>query len=450
MKKWLEGKLNSVKFKILFTFWLVLLVIFIAIGWFLDSLIINTKSQYLQQHIQTQSNVFRNCLYSAATPSAEKLPVCGKALQPVSSQTNFYLFNPDHSLAWQLTQYSSDVTYSKQLVTKLLAQGSASRVMLRIEDSFVTSFELNNQKILVLSTPLAGFDADVILSRWYLCVALLLNIILLMAVLVWVVNRALKPLDKMVLDLEKIATGEAERLKDGYASEFVMMRDSVNNLLNAEQKQRERYRNTLADLAHSLKTPLAVIQGASNEQLDYEGYLKVASEQIRRMDQIIQYQLTRAVKSIGDGTKTQAVKLVPIIERILSALSKVYRDKEVRVLQNLENSIELLADERDLMEMLGNMLENAFKYCRSEVAVSAYSEADNVFIVIEDDGDGVSEHLRHTILERGARADTSATPGQGIGLSVSVDILSSYNCRLEVEDSFSLGGAKFSITFPTA
>ena len=223
---------------------------------------------------------------------------------------------------------------------------------------------------------------------------------------------------------------------------------SLNNLLNAERMQRERYRNTLADLAHSLKTPLAVIQGASTEGLDSEAYKSIVGEQIRRMDQIIQYQLTRAVKSIGDGAKANAVEVTPIVERILSALGKVYREKEVRVVLNLEPKIAINADERDLMEMLGNMMENAFKYCRSEVAVSLYSDENNVYIDLEDDGAGVSENMRNTILERGERADTSAAPGQGIGLSVSVDILSSYNCRLEVEDSFSLGGAKFSVTFP--
>ena len=448
MKKWLEGKFKSVKFRILFTFWLILLVVFFGIGWFLDGLMIATKTHHMEQHFYTQSNVFRSCLNSEITSEEGKLNVCSNALKQGSTTTNLYLFHLDNSLAWKIKQYPSDIVYSRALVSQLSAQALSARVVLRMKDSFVTSFALNNQKILILSTPLKAFDADVLRSRGYLGAALLLNVLLLMTFLAWVINRALKPLDKMVFDLEKIGSGEAERLKDGDASEFVVMRDSVNNLLSAEQKQRERYRNTLADLAHSLKTPLAVIQGAANEQLDYESYLKVASEQIRRMDQIIQYQLTRAVKSINDGTKTQSVKLVPIIERILSALAKVYREKEVRVILSLEHSIELNADERDLMEMLGNMLENAFKYSRSEVAVSAYSDSDNVFIVIEDDGGGVSENLRHTILERGERADTSSAPGQGIGLSVSVDILSSYNCRLEVEDSFSLGGAKFSITFP--
>jgi len=448
MHAWLKGKYESVQFRILFTFWLVLMAVCISIGAFLDTLLINAKIHHLEQHFHTQNSIFRSCQDEKHSSQAEKNSHCSHIYQQLARDSNYLLFDADDSLIWEMKQYPSQLDYVALLSSASVDPSIKESLVIRLSDSFVTTAVLNDQKVLIISTKLEDFDAQIALNRAYLAVIILVTIILLVSGLAWVLRRGLKPLNKMVSDLEEIAVGNAERLNDEYASEFVAMRDSVNNLLNAERMQRERYRNTLADLAHSLKTPLAVMQGAASEQLDYVSYLKVASEQIRRMDQIIQYQLTRAVKSIGDGAKAQPVRLVPIIERILSALAKVYREKEVRVILHLEQGIELGADERDLMEMLGNMLENAYKYCRSEVAVSAYSDSDNVFIVLEDDGAGVSENLRHTILERGERADTSAAPGQGIGLSVSVDILSSYNCRLEVEDSFSLGGAKFSITFP--
>ena len=448
MRKWLERKYKSIKVRILFSFWLILLVVFTGIGWVLDGWLIQSKTQHVNQHFYTQSNVFRSCLNSPYGTDTEKLSGCSHYLKQITDKSNLYVFDANYSLLWQLRQYLSTVDYTKQRLLMLSEKKQTDQKIIRIEDSFVTMVALKDRKVLVLSISLHDFDAQVAVGRRNLILALLLNMLILMAFLSWVLHRGLIPLSKMVFDLEQIAKGNADRLKNEYASEFSAMRDSVNNLLNTERMQRERYRNTLADLAHSLKTPLAVMQGAASEQLDYQDYLSVASEQIRRMDQIIQYQLTRAVKSIGDGAKKKTVKLVPIIERILFALGKVYREKVVRVILNLELGIELNADERDLMEMLGNMLENAFKYSRSEVAVSAYTDSDNVFIVMEDDGVGISENMRHTILERGERADTSATPGQGIGLSVSVDILSAYNCRLEVEDSFSLGGAKFSITFP--
>jgi len=448
MRSWLKGKYKSVQCRILFTFWLVLMVVLLGIGVFLDNFLTSTQTRFIEQHFQNQSNIFRSCQGGQRLAPTTKLSHCSHIFNQISRDSNYLLFNAQGVLIWELRQYPSQLDYAKALPEKPLGFALEHKAFVRLDGSFIANVALKNQEVLVMSTAFEDFDAKVFLSRVYLASFIVSILLILVSGLAWILRRGLKPLDKMVSDLEDIATGNADRLNGEYAAEFVAMRDSVNNLLNVERMQRERYRNTLADLAHSLKTPLAVIQGAASEKLDYDSYLKVASEQIRRMDQIIQYQLTRAVKSIGDGAKAQPVKLVPIIERILSALGKVYREKEVRVILNLEPNIELSADERDLMEMLGNMLENAYKYCRSEIAASAYSDNDNVFIVLEDDGAGVSENLRHTILERGERADTSAAPGQGIGLSVSVDILSSYNCRLEVEDSFSLGGAKFSITFP--
>ncbi|BBB28208.1 ATP-binding protein [Neptunomonas japonica] len=257
----------------------------------------------------------------------------------------------------------------------------------------------------------------------------------------------LKPLSALVDDLHNIERGYSTRLEGYYPEEVQGVTDSLNHLLHSERNQRERYRNTLGDLAHSLKTPLAVIRGAGNEQLLYEGYRNVVDEQVRRMDQIVQYQLARAVRSQAN-TIAHATPLAPIIKRISTALSKVYREKNVDVSLLLDETALFGADERDMMELLGNMLENAFKYGHSAVRISLIKEPEWVQLNIEDDGPGVSPDMRHVILQRGARVDTSAAPGQGIGLTVAVDILSSYDGQLEVGES-SLGGARFKVILPT-
>ncbi|SFF84300.1 ATP-binding protein [Neptunomonas qingdaonensis] len=256
----------------------------------------------------------------------------------------------------------------------------------------------------------------------------------------------LKPLSGLVEDLHNIERGYSTRLAGYYPEEVQGVTDSLNHLLHSERNQRERYRNTLGDLAHSLKTPLAVIRGAGNEQMLYDGYRHVVEDQVRRMDQIVQYQLARAVRSQTNSI-AQATPLAPIIKRITSALGKVYREKNVDISLQLDETALFGADERDMMELLGNMLENAFKYSHSAVRVSLTKEADWVQLDIEDDGPGVSREMRHVILQRGARVDTSAAPGQGIGLTVAVDILSSYDGQLEVSES-SLGGARFKIILP--
>lgn len=277
----------------------------------------------------------------------------------------------------------------------------------------------------------------------------LLAVTLLALMLQTLITRwSLKPLSVLVDDLHNIERGDSSRLAGFYPAEVQGVTDSLNHLLHSERNQRERYRNTLGDLAHSLKTPLAVIRGAGNEQMLYDAYRSVVEDQVRRMDQIVQYQLARAVRS-QTHTSAHAIPLAPIIKRIISALDKVYREKSVHVNLLLDETVLFGADERDMMELLGNMLENAFKYSHSAVQVSLMRETDWVQIDIEDDGPGVSWNMRHVILQRGARLDTSAAPGQGIGLTVAVDILSSYDGQLEVSES-SLGGARFKIILPTS
>jgi len=259
------------------------------------------------------------------------------------------------------------------------------------------------------------------------------------------IRWGLKPLNRLAGDLKRIEQGQSDVLTGEYPTEVQAVTDNLNLLITNERLQRERYRNTLGDLAHSLKTPLAVIRGARQERLSFDDYQTLVTDQTVRMEQIVQYQLSRAVKSQG-RTLAKKTPVAPIIERMVTALNKVYRDKEIEVTLSLDGDYQLPADERDLMELLGNILENAFKYGRRQVAVGFSNGGGMLQIDISDDGDGISPALRQTILKRGERADTSS-PGQGIGLSVAVDILSSYDGELEISEA-ALGGALFSVRMP--
>lgn len=275
----------------------------------------------------------------------------------------------------------------------------------------------------------------------WLSAAIFLFLLIETALIRW----GLKPLTRLAGDLKRIELGQSDKLTGEYPTEVQAVTDNLNLLIVNERLQRERYRNTLGDLAHSLKTPLAVIQGAKQEKLNFDGYQTLVTDQASRMEQIVQYQLSRAVKSQG-RTLAKKTPVAPLIERMVAALSKVYRDKNIEVKLQLAGDYRLPADERDLMELLGNILENAFKYGHQEIAVGFSNSAGMLQIDIADDGDGIAPELRKTILKRGERVDTSA-PGQGIGLSVAVDILSSYDGELVIGES-PLGGALFSIRMP--
>lgn len=261
-----------------------------------------------------------------------------------------------------------------------------------------------------------------------------------------IMRWGLKPLDSLAEDLSSIEQGQADKLKGTYPLEVQAVTDNLNRLIESERRQRERYRNTLGDLAHSLKTPLAVMQGAASEQMSAERYRQLVSEQTARMNQIVQYQLSRAVKSPG-APLAAPVAVEPVVRRILLALGKVYADKAVEVHTELDPDLSFAGDEHDLIELLGNVLENAFKYGRRQVRVKGWAENAMLWIEVADDGPGVNREMRQVILERGARLDSSA-PGQGIGLSVAVDILSSYSGALEIRDSADLPGAAFLLQLP--
>ncbi|MGH1460796.1 MAG: ATP-binding protein [Neptuniibacter sp.] len=274
-----------------------------------------------------------------------------------------------------------------------------------------------------------------------------MSIIFLVALLAQtlILRWGLIPLRKLAKDLKSIEAGTSEQLTGNYPDEVLPVTQNLNVLIDSERQQQKRYRNTLGDLAHSLKTPLAVMRGAGSESHKIDDYKELVDEQVERMDQIVQYQLSRAVKS-QNKPLGKAVSIKPIIERMLLALQKVYRSKAFETQVTLADNLAFPGDERDLMELLGNVLENAFKYGNSKISVSADIENNLLQIEIADDGPGVPVELRQVILKRGARLDTSIH-GQGIGLSVVTDIISSYQGEIEISES-PYGGSCFVIKIP--
>ncbi len=274
----------------------------------------------------------------------------------------------------------------------------------------------------------------------WLIAVYLLAILLQFVILRW----GLKPLQSLADDLSSIEKGDAEKLAGVYPQEVQRVTLNLNRLIETERKQRERYRNTLGDLAHSLKTPLAVIKGAATESHTLSSYRRLVDEQSDRMTQIVQYQLSRAVKSKGKAL-AQPVSLLLAVDRIVNALNRVYASKGIEIEREGLNQF-FAGDERDLMEMLGNLIENAFKYCEQAVRITANADEEWLEIVIENDGRAISNEEHSVVLERGARLDTSK-PGQGIGLAVVTDIVSSYDGGVEIGIS-ELGGAEIRLRLP--
>ncbi len=202
----------------------------------------------------------------------------------------------------------------------------------------------------------------------------------------------------------------------------------------------------MGDLAHSLKTPLTVLQGAA-EGDDATALTASVNEQVGRMNDIVQYQLKRAAASGRQGL-AQITPVAAVVNRLLRTLDKVYQEKQINCISEVAGEIVFSGDEGDLMELLGNLLENAFKYGRSKVVVRAKvnQSASELQISIDDDGPGITESEWQNVLKRGRRAD-ERQPGQGIGLSVSDQIIRLYGGELRILSS-ELGGNRIFLWLP--
>ena len=164
------------------------------------------------------------------------------------------------------------------------------------------------------------------------------------------------------------------------------------------------------------------------------------------MNQVVTYQLQRAVSSQQKGTFLRT-RVEPIAQRLFATLQKVYAAKNMEQELDLTPNSVVAGDEQDVMELVGNLLENAFKYGRHQVRMRSSIAGNQLRIDIEDDGPGVPANDRERILERGQRLDTSI-PGQGIGLSVAAEIIRSYDGDIRIQAS-ELGGACFTVLLPT-
>jgi two-component system sensor histidine kinase PhoQ len=240
----------------------------------------------------------------------------------------------------------------------------------------------------------------------------------MLIVLTIVLRYALKPLRRLVQEVGEVETGRRQVVTERLPSELTGLARNLNFLIDSERRRSVRYRNTLDDLAHSLKTPLASIRALLTDRgVDHETLSRALDHEVSRMDQRIGYQLRRARATGGTGLGQAPVALGPIVEDIVGTLDKVYRDKQVSCELDIEPGARYQGDPGDLNEILGNLIDNAYKYCRTRVLVEVASSVERVEVVVHDDGPGLPEHAEEAVIERGARADESI-PGEGIGLAV--------------------------------
>ncbi|MEM6545470.1 MAG: ATP-binding protein [Pseudomonadota bacterium] len=267
-----------------------------------------------------------------------------------------------------------------------------------------------------------------------------LAVVLLAQLLIF--RWGLQPLRRLSERISAIEDGVEADLAGSWPREVRPLVDNLEALLDGEQRRRERMRNTLADLAHSLKTPIAVLRST---QPSDQGFSSIQREQLGRMEEVVGWHLQRAVG--GSHRLLERIDVLPILQRLRATLLKVYSDKELEIELELDGQLKFRGDERDLMEMLGNILDNGCKYGNKLVRVSAEANQleKSLLIRIDDDGEGISPELRDNLMQRGVRADTRGE-GQGLGLALVRDLVEAQGGELSLSVS-PFGGARVELSF---
>lgn len=429
----------SLSRRILLSATLVLLIFIVGIALALD------RAFYDSARLGVQDRLFAKALMlmgDAEVDESGKLDVPTNLLDAefghVNSDTYAFIVDNANTIAWRSTSSLNEqipATSSFEKGKKEFAQ-----ILIDNKPHFIYNYSIvwetqsgDYPLTFTVITNTALFEAQIERYREDLWGWLAVMTVLLLATQMGVLRWGLQPMRKVSTELAAIESGQQENLKGNYPSELKLLTDSINSLINHEHKQQKRYRNGLADLAHSLKTPLAVLQGAVNSNDDEQSKHKMIQEQIQRIDNIIQYQLRRAATA-SSSPSLSLINLRPTVDRIVNTVEKAYRDKHPAITIEIDDTISLRIDEGDLMELLGNLVDNAFKWCRHHIDLSARCEHDQVIFQIKDDGPGIQPHEIARISQRGVRADQS-TPGHGIGLAVVRDIIQVYGGEFSIENN---------------
>lgn len=294
---------------------------------------------------------------------------------------------------------------------------------------------------------LAGLDADRAETRRSLILAFALVAAMGLAATLFQTAVIVQPLDRLRKDvLHRWEQDETLNPAD-YPGEVAPLVDDINTLLQRNRDIVARSRRQAADLAHALKTPSAILRNELS-QLAEDGHdSRKAHEALDRLDAQLARSLARIrLSNTGEAGFTRT-DLSATVTRFARVFGKLAERDDKRVDLDCDPGLHVRVDPQDLEEVLGNLLDNAVKWCRKGVLLSVRRVPEGIALLIEDDGPGIPAEDREAALLSGRRLDTSK-PGTGLGLSIVADLVGVYGGRLDLDQGETLGGLLVRVTLP--
>lgn len=277
----------------------------------------------------------------------------------------------------------------------------------------------------------------------------LLGLLALLALQRWIVLNTLNPLQQIKESLARVASGELQQINANGPAEVMPLVNEFNRILKSASQKTKRSRLSIGNLAHALKTRLAHLQ------LLFDNESRIGVSQLRQSMKVcaeeIHHDVERELKRarlMGDVYTSQQTDLEVEVPKLVETLQKIYSEKQVAFAWQHDAQTKLIIDREDMLELLGNVLDNAFKWCRGQVQLSI-SVQSGIQIVVEDDGPGSHAPALETLLQRGMRMDESK-PGSGLGLAIVQDIVQHYHGNISLDHSARLGGLRVQLSLMPA
>src|SRR5579871_6444515 len=261
-------------------------------------------------------------------------------------------------------------------------------------------------------------------------------------------RRGLSPIEQLQKHLSAVRDGKEARVVGDYPSEVQPLVDSLNRLLDDQQRQVTRAQAKAGDLAHGLKTPLAIL-ALEADRASHGGREDVATairERVDRMRTQIDYHLAQARAAASGATLGTRCLLRDSIDGLVRTLQRLYADRHLTIDVDIPGDLAVRGRREDIDEMLGNLLDNACKWTQSRIRIQSAVDGTVVAIVIDDDGAGIKPELREQVLRRGVRADEAA-PGSGFGLAIVRELAAVYDGSISLDQS-PAGGLRVQLRLP--
>lgn len=360
---------------------------------------------------------------------------------------------------WQVTAEDGTILTSGSLLDATLPETHVAGTQLTLSDGAnpdVEQVRIASQKITLedgstwtvsVAESLAQLTEERKETRQGLVLAFALVAVIGMASVMFQTATITHPLNRLRRDVAERWEQNEELSESDYPEEVAPLVGDINGLLQRNREIVSRSRRQAADLAHALKTPSAILRNELTALAENGHDMTQAMDALGRVDAQLSRSLAR-LRATNSGEGSQAkTDLSHSVDRFARMFAMLAKREQKAFSVTCDTGLSVRMDPQDIEEILGNLLDNALKWCTSTLMLTARKRSNGIEVVVEDDGPGIPEADRDAAMQSGARLDTSK-PGTGLGLAIASDLLQAYGASIALEDSAKLGGLSVRITLP--